>query len=333
MHDARFSGDEVFHDWTDTYLRSTVSAFILLWLAAMQYLPFFDSAVLFILVTCIHLGMERGAGKEFLGLLRLLLVFPVSLYGYPMLQDMTDFNFGISNPLWVEVGWFLTLLVGSWLFLWIMIFLLDNPGDNWIKSRFWDKLVGILLGGAKGVAGVYILAMTILSSGVYCHFQMAGEQFLFSYTYCFVKVANEYYPVGEVVDKKNLLGRVQEWCDKALIQKVGTSTFADSPANQKKIADFLTWLQQQPSRLPRLTHSPEMQKTLSELWQIEDVKPILTHDADSKRLRQQKCLSLAQLCQLLLKTTVVGLSANNKIKDWFSAVNLSQIQGEVEQNK
>jgi hypothetical protein len=319
------------HAKTNIYLCISGSAFILLWLAAMQYLPFFDSVMVFIFVITVYVGIERGTGKELLGLLRLVTVFVLALYGYPMLQELSDFNFGINDPLWVAVGWFLSLFIGSWLFLWVLCFLLDNPGANWVKSRFLDTLFATLLSATKGAVAIYVLVTVIFFTGAYCHLQPLGEQFLFSYTHRLAKIAHRQYPILDSFDKHNLLWRVQSWCDKIQIQRVEAHILLDNPSLQKKIVDFLQWLQQQPYRVLRLPLSPIAHKMVKELYQTPEAKQWLEQDEDNKRVHNESYLSLAQMCQLLIKPEAIELWGNSKIKEWASNLDFSQLQEEIEQ--
>ena len=320
---------------TATYFRISLASFIMLWLAAMNYLSLFDAAMLFVVVACVNLGIATGILRELVASLRLVTIFAVSLYCYPYLYTWSDFNFGMSNAVWVEVSWFLTVLVLLWVVTRILLISWEQQLECSACTKKIYRLLGCFVGIFKGAFSAYALAFIVSLTTLSLPSPLVVNGYLFSYTYQIVNVLDNHYPLIDRLDTKELAKRTHDQHTQYHINRVSAMLFKDDPHIQLKVIEFLLWLDSKPNYIARLHASKEVQRFWHELAQVKAVPIWIASKPEIKRfarLNQTLGASVLHLCQILGNPELAELTKHDKIKEQALLLNTVKIKAELEQS-
>lgn len=196
-------------DPTGAYLWITLSGFVLLWFAAMQYLSIFDAFVVFGTIFCASIGSLRGGIKEFFSFFGVVASFLIAINGYLVFHNMTGFNFWTNNNFWGKLGWFLLLLGSGWITCRFLSHYLQNLVIEMASLQYFNRILGATLGGLKGVILGYVFIIVMMGVEVPKKTDTLSKQFEISYAHRSVEILENRYHFLENLENIELADKMQ----------------------------------------------------------------------------------------------------------------------------
>ncbi len=301
----------------------SLSALILLWLCAMEYLSLIDAVALFVLMIFMNFGFYRGVVAAVFSFLGMILSWTMAIYGYNRLYYALELNLCNITPFLGQVLCFCILLLGTWI-LWYVCskFFLKKRFKMKSNHAIWNKITGGIIGFLEGILFSYIVMAILISTGIfYRNFFLdvqANRSFFlphFLKTQILQEIRN--IEVIQLVQESNTIQRMR-WITQR-IQGLDEKL-------QERIAEFLIWLAQNPYQVERCLAHLEMKKFLEKFLLIPEAQVYWQSDPWLQKLKHQQYITIDDICELLKRDTTRAIANINAVQSLLQNLNFDKLK-------
>lgn len=299
---------------TKLYCLISLSAFLLLWLSAMSYLPIVDAVILLIIIACIVLGSTRGVGELF-RLLGVVALFLLALNGYMLFANLSANDLGATDLLSARSRWFLTIwCIGSVIgcILWSSI---DHSVSR--KPHFF---LGAILGSVKGCILAYIFVIMSIVVAAMIPRMPVSHKLCASYIPRIIEKLETQYCFLNHLSPHNWSTDLQIFYNRIRIARL--DFFLPSQASlREKTFVFLYWLNDNPSQVSRFLDSEIAKRYYAELSKISQVRKFF-HKCPRPK-------SAIDIYRILQRPQVKKLSKISAVSIILDKIDIAKIQRQL----